>query len=282
MPEDATSIQKNETATSQSLIDEVTSAEPTEASNEETKTRKWPKITIESFYNNRHLKRLVKLAVAGYVVVVIVPLMYLIYNAWVTNNALTQTWEQREAQYIRPLVAIDIAAYQQEKEGVLSAFQETKDPVYAMYALNLLADSSDVGLRNPQYSFNSAPVSPDALPRGVEIQMTVLGTGPNMSNFFDALRSFKPLLTISQLQITPSTAEESGLYHASMLITVGVLPELSEDVALASGKVAAQEPVPYPIANIRQVLERLQQLQAIPFAGLGQSVIGKRNLFGIE
>lgn len=282
MPEDMTPNNTNESAASQTLIDEV-AFQPTEEPVDETAERRaLPKITIASFYDHRHLRRMVKLAIAGYVMVAIVPLVYLTYQAWQTNRDLARTWEQREAQYIHPLVTIDIATYQQEKEAIFSAFQETRDPVYAMYALDLLADRSGIGLRNPQYSFNSGPVPIGELPRGVEIQAIVLGNGAEISRFLNALRSFKPLLTVADLRITPSSVEESGLYQASVLIAVGLLPELPEDTVPASGKVAAQEPIPYPIANSQMVLERLQQLQTIPFAGLGQSVIGKRNLFGIE
>src|SRR5690554_3777946 len=94
----------------QSVLDTISQQAVVEAEQEKnlpTHRFSLPKVQVESFFDHKHLKRKVKFMVIGYVIIVIIPLVYGLYTKWQENSELEVQRAQREQQYIIPLTSLD-------------------------------------------------------------------------------------------------------------------------------------------------------------------------------
>lgn len=272
-----TASQQQQNETLQSIINEAASVQPQDGEKpEEEKKRRIPKITLESFFTHKRLKRKVKIAIVVYIIAVIVPILYEAFLMWQRDNNSERQWKERQSTYILPLQNIDLARLSEDKRILFSAYQATINPAYALYAVELLAQESRVGIVNPNYSVISTR---DGTEAPVVVRLIVTGSERDIIRFMENLDTFKPIIVVNSFGATKGTEENPQLVQASFELAFAKLPEIEAEKASVDAKISERTQITFPVPGSESVLEIVEELRMIEFEGVGTHTIGKRNLF---
>lgn len=260
----------------QSMLDTISGQAVVEQEQETVQKKKrfsLPRITPEMFFEHSRLKRKVKFVIAGYIVLVVVPLIYGFYTQWQKNNDLEAQRELREQQFIFPLTTLDNAEYIATRQLLYTTMQVERDPVYALYALEQLASRAEVRLINPTYNIDTSKTDK---PIGVHVTTIVKGTHSALLTYLKELEQFRYVITIDQFVVRVTDTGES---EADLVLEYVFAPKITEEQAEMSQKLAQGLRVDYPIAGADTLIEQLQSFTEIIMDKLGTYVVGKGDLF---
>ncbi len=260
----------------QSMLDTISGQAVVEQEQETVQKKKrfsLPRITPEMFFEHSRLKRKVKFVIAGYIVLVVVPLIYGFYTQWQKNNDLEAQRELREQQFIFPLTTLDNAEYIATRQLLYTTMQVERDPVYALYALEQLASRAEVRLINPTYNIDTSKTDK---PIGVHVTTIVKGTHSALLTYLKELEQFRYVITIDQFVVRVTDTGES---EADLVLEYVFAPKITEEQTEMSQKLAQGLRVDYPIAGADTLIEQLQSFTEIIMDKLGTYVVGKGDLF---
>lgn len=260
----------------QSMLDTISGQAVVEQEQETVQKKKrfsLPRITPEMFFEHSRLKRKVKFVIVGYIVLVVVPLIYGFYTQWQKNNDLEAQRELREQQFIFPLTTLDNAEYIATRQLLYTTMQVERDPVYALYALEQLASRAEVRLINPTYNIDTSKTDK---PVGVHVTTIVRGTHNALLTYLKELEQFRYVITIDQFVVRVTDTGES---EADLVLEYVFAPKITEEQAEMSQKLAQGLRVDYPIAGADTLIEQLQSFTEIIMDKLGTYVVGKGDLF---
>lgn len=268
------------TGVPQSIIDEVSDQTklPKSEKDEQVGKKKFtialPHITVESFYDRKHLKRRVKLITGLYIIIFMGVTLFFILRFYGQNADSQRKWSTLQQQYLGPLLAINIAELSNDKQRLYSGFQETREPIYILYLVELIASESNVQLENPSYVIDTREVVGGV---GVRIASLATGSVDQIKTFIQKIYELKPLMQLQVFDVFPSDVNDG--YRVALEIHVATVPPIDEAIETIEGKEKQKVTITYPSADIEEFLTEMDALQTAPFEGIGQSVLGKENLF---
>lgn len=260
----------------QSVLDTISEqavVEESEQDNKKTKRPLLPKLSVEMFFDRMHLKRRVKLLIGLYVLIVFGLIGYGIRDLWQKNTELTETWEQREQQYVHKLVTIDLAGLSRMSAQLDTGVQMEHDPVLALFTIEELAGESNVQLLNPSYTINSADVEAG---QGIALSVQIHGEGDNILSFLEYLQSTKPLITVESFRVQYT---ESEGFQAAIDIQYLHTTQVNEAIDETQEKFSENLTVDYPLVGIEKILEGIKDLRVIVMEKIGTFILGKQDLF---
>lgn len=260
----------------QSVLDTISEQAVDEQTKEKLEKKKFsllPPLNVEMFFNRSHLKRRVKVLVGVYCIVIFGALAYGLHTIWQKNTELTQTWEQRDRQYVQKLTAVDLSDLSEISAQLDSGVQIERDPVWALFTIEQLAQEAQVNVLNPTYTISSVDIENDA---GIALSVLVHGTGENILAFLDLIQGTKPVLQILSTRVQPI---ENGVYQAILHVEYLYTTKVDEKIDGVEEKFTTGIFVDYPLAGIGKIMEQLEGLRVIVMDKVGTFVLGKTDLF---
>lgn len=260
----------------QSVLDTISEQAVDEQTKEKLEKKKFsllPPLNVEMFFNRSHLKRRVKVLIGVYCVVIFGAIAYGLHTIWQKNTELTQTWEQRDRQYVQKLTAVDLSDLSEISAQLDSGVQIERDPVWALFTIEQLAQEAQVNVLNPTYTISSVDIENDA---GIALSVLVHGTGENILAFLDLIQGTKPVLQILSTRVQPI---ENGEYQAILHVEYLYTTKVDEKIDGVEEKFTTGIFVDYPLAGIGKIMEQLEGLRVIVMDKVGTFVLGKTDLF---
>jgi len=260
----------------QSVLDTISEQAVDEQTKEKLEKKKFsllPPLNVEMFFNRSHLKRRVKVLIGVYCIVIFGAIAYGLHTIWQKNTELTQTWEQRDRQYVQKLTAVDLSDLSEISAQLDSGVQIERDPVWALFTIEQLAQEAQVNVLNPTYTISSVDIENDA---GIALSVLVHGTGENILAFLDLIQGTKPVLQILSTRVQPI---ENGEYQAILHVEYLYTTKVDEKIDGVEEKFTTGIFVDYPLAGIGKIMEQLEGLRVIVMDKVGTFVLGKTDLF---